>query len=759
MASKGKRIISILIATILLACAVPTVSMLATDITEGTESKEQNPDAAASDNTPTGTVDPTEWVTRDDYEKVAESDTYNMYLYAPRLSIVLENKKTGEILESTLSDEKDDGQSNEIWRGFMKSGVVLSAIIGTNNTYQVDLLNDVNSIDVTKLDNGFSAKVFFKKYQFGFTVNVSLEKDQLLVEVPEESILEQKDGTYIGTISLFPMMGYSYLGEKEGYMLIPDGNGALVYLNDKEGRFQTGFSQMIYGEDAGFASQKVETYLWKKYDTVIDPNPVIAPVYGMIHTDDRLGYLAVVEEGDKRASIEVQPNGVMTSYNRCYAKFLLRDVYVQPLNQSNSGTVQKAEENRTKMDLKVRFILLSGEDADYSGMANAYRDYLLQNALVVPTDVSYQSRVDFLGSEREKFLLGTTAVPMTTVEQMEEIFGELREEGVSSLLSVYKGWQSGGLFNLPITKYKADASIGGTGKLTSLIKEAAEENYNIFLYNDTLQMNGSTNSTTFNAVKMVNKRTLKEESYKQVYRLFYYVLPAKAETTLEKFLKSYTAKGVSNLAVAGSSDHLFSYSSKGSYYTRLDTADVYEEMLSYASDNANLILEQPSAYLWKYTKAFLDMPLTSSQYMYVDEEIPFLTMVLKGIMPVYSEYVNFEANKTEYFLKMVESGAYPSFYITYENSSDLIYTNSSDLYSTQYSTYKDSIVEYDTKLRELASKTGDSNIIKHEKLDSGVTKVTYSNDVVVYVNYSKTAKTVDGINIDAMSYEVGEANE
>lgn len=759
MASKGKRIISILIATILLACAVPTVSMLATDITEGTESKEQSPDAAASDDTPTGTVDPTEWVTRDDYEKVAESDTYNMYLYAPRLSIVLENKKTGEILESTLSDEKDDGKSNEIWQGFMKSGVVLSAIIGTNNTYQVDLLNDVNSIDVTKLDNGFSAKVFFKKYQFGFTVNVSLEKDQLLVEVPEESIVEQKDGTYIGTISLFPMMGYSYLGEKEGYMLIPDGNGALVYLNDKEGRFQTGFSQMIYGEDAGFASQKVETYLWKKYDTVIDPNPVIAPVYGMIHTDDRLGYLAVVEEGDKRASIEVQPNGVMTSYNRCYAKFLLRDVYVQPLNQSNSGTVQKAEENRTKMDLKVRFILLSGEDADYSGMANAYRDYLLQNALIVPTDVSYQSRVDFLGSEREKFLLGTTAVPMTTVEQMEKIFGELREEGVSSLLSVYKGWQSGGLYNLPITKYKADASIGGTGKLTSLIKEAAEENYNIFLYNDTLQMNGSTNSTTFNAVKMINKRTLKEESYKQVYRLFYYVLPAKAETTLEKFLKSYTAKGVSNLAVAGSSDHLFSYSSKGSYYTRLDTADVYEEMLSYASDNANLILEQPSAYLWKYTKAFLDMPLTSSQYMYVDEEIPFLTMVLKGIMPVYSEYVNFEANKTEYFLKMVESGAYPSFYITYENSSDLIYTNSSDLYSTQYSTYKDSIVEYDTKLRELASKTGDSNIIKHEKLDSGVTKVTYSNDVVVYVNYSKTAKTVDGISIDAMSYEVGEANE
>lgn len=757
MASKGKRILSILIATVLFACAVPTVSLLATDITG--DSTEQAPEENAVDDTPAGTVDPSEWVTRDMYEKVAESDTYNMYLYAPRLSVILENKATGEILESTLSDENDDGLSNEMWQGFMKSGVGVTAIIGTNNTYQVDLINDVNTVDVTKTDKGFSANVFFKKYSFGFTVNVALEGDQLVVDVPNDSIVEKKDGTYIGTISLFPMMGYSRLGDKEGYMFVPDGNGALVYLNDKEGRFQTGFSQMIYGEDAGFASQKVDTYLWKKYDTVINPDMVIAPIYGLIHTDDQLGYLAIVEKGDKRASIEVQPNGVMTNYNRCYAKFLLRDVYVQPLNQSNSGTVVKAEDNRTQMDLRVRFILLTGENANYSGMANAYRSFLLDNKLVAPSDVTYQSRVDFLGSEREKFLLGTTAVPMTTTEQVEEIYDELQTAGVGSVLSLYKGWQKGGLYDLPITQYKADSSIGGTSKLTKLIKEAAEKKYDIYLYNDTLQMNASTNSTTFSAVKMVNKRTLKEESFKQVYNLFYYVLPTKADTTLQKFIKSYTKKGVSNLAIGGASNNLYSYSLKGSFYSRPDTAEAYEKMLSEAYENANVVLEQPAAYLWKYTNAFLDMPLTSSQYMYVDEEIPFITMVLKGIIPVYSEYVNFEANKTEYFLKMVESGAYPSFYITYENSSALIYTNSSNLYSTQFETYKDSIVEYDAKLSELAAKTGDANIIKHEKLDNGVTKVTYSNNTVVYVNYTDEAKTADGVSVGAMSYEVGETNE
>ena len=58
------------------------------------------------------------------------------------------------------------------------------------------------------------------------------------------------------------------------------------------------------------------------------------------------------------------------------------------------------------------------------------------------------------------------------------------------------------------------------------------------------------------------------------------------------------------------------------------------------------------------------------------------SIVLKGVMPMYSEYVNFEANKKEFFLKMVETGTFPSFYITKESSSDLVNTNSSDIYSS-----------------------------------------------------------------------------
>lgn len=131
-------------------------------------------------------------------------------------------------------------------------------------------------------------------------------------------------------------------------------------------------------------------------------------------------------------------------------------------------------------------------------------------------------------------------------------------------------------------------------------------------------------------------------------------------------------------------------------------------------------------------------------------------MVLKGIVPTYSKYVNFEANKTENFLEMVESGMYPSFYVTAEDSSKLIYTNSSNLYSLEFDSYRSTIAQYDRELRAIAEKVGTSCIIDHEILPNGLVKVTYENGIVIYVNYSQSALSDGGVTVDALSYKVGE---
>ena len=684
---------------------------------------------------------------------LTENSKYRMYVNEDDLSLVIEDKDTGSYMESSIS--YDDGLNNNIWLGAMKSAIVLSLINNNSDTTQADLINDENTKTVTYTDNGFSAEIYWTKLKLCVTLEVTLTEEGVVARIPEESIKEDGTQYYIGTVRIYPFMGCSYLDDKEGYMLVPDGNGALIYLNDKEGRYSSGYSGVIYGTDIGFEESQAETLLWDRYNTITDAEQVFAPIYGIAHTDDKIAFLGIVESGQERASIDVMPNGVSVDYNRAYARFVLRRTYNQPTSvNSTSGSLHVYEDDRSHSDLQVRFVFLTGDDATYAGMANAYRDYLLENGEVNQTDTSYKTRVDFLGTERENWLLSTTAVVMTTVEDAEEIYDDLEENGVTGLLTVYKGWQDGGLYNLPISKYKADSDIGGTSALTNFIKSSAEKGNTVYLYNDALLVNPDEQNATFNTIKQVNKRRYEATTHALVYDTFMYLTPARSDYLLNKFAKSYTSKGVNNLALAGITSTTFTYTYSGTKYTRFETVESYDNTINNLSSITNLVMETPCEYLWKYTNAFLDMPLYTSSYIIEDESIPFLSLVLKGVIPMYGDYVNFEANKKEFFLKMVESGVYPSFYITQQESSELINTNSSDVYSSQYDVFKSTIIEYDTELGALSEKTDGANIVNHEILDNDVRKVTYSNGVVIYINYSQSVQSADGVSLEAMSYVV-----
>ncbi len=698
----------------------------------------------------------TDW--KETHKKIAENSRFNLYVNEENLALVVEDKATGHFMESSPS--YNDGANNKTWEAYLSSTIVITYIQGNTDTKQADLVKDNVNKKITYTDNGFEAELYWTKFKFGVTLKVELTEDGLRATIPDSSIIEDSD-VYIGTVAIYPCMGVSYLDEKEGYMFIPDGNGALIYLEDNEKRFNAGYSSTIYGTDNGFTESTVANLLWGRYKMLNDQNLTIAPVYGIAHTDDKLAYLAVVEDGAERATIEAQPNGVNVQYNRAYAKFLLRKRYTQPTsNNSTSGSFHLVEEDRSHSDLTVRFLFLTGEDANYAGMANAYREYLINNGqLSVQEDNSYRTRVDFLGTDREEFLIGTKAVVMTTVEDIYEIYDDLAEAGVTDLFSIYKGWQKGGLYDIPITSYKADSKIGGTKDLTQLIKDAEAKDISFYLYNEALRINPDEQNSTFNVMKKVNKKVFEESTYKEVYSTFRYLTPARSNTLLTRFAKSYTKQGVANLALAGITNSLSTYTYSNVFYSRFQCADSYAETAAALDESLNLVMEQPFAYLWKNTESFLDMPVYMSNYLYEDESVPFLSIVLKGIMPVYSDYVNFEANKEEFFLKLVETGSYPSFYITKESSADLIYTNSSDIYSSQYDVYKDEIISYTNELKAVNEAVAGATITGHEILDNSVRLVTYSNGVQIYLNYSSAAQTVNGVSIDTMSYKVVGANE
>lgn len=689
------------------------------------------------------------------HKLIAENKNYALYMNEEYLSIIVYDKVNDTYMESAVS--YDDGKNNDTWLGAMRSALVLTLIHQSIDTMQADLINDDVEKEITYKEDGFSAKVFWKKYQLGMTLEVTLNEDGVTAKIPDESIIEKSDAYYIGTISMYPYMGSSYLDSKEGYMFIPDGNGALIYLDDKEGRFNSGYSAMVYGKDVGFVDSEVVSLLWGELEMVNDSNKVFAPVYGMAYTQDQMAYLAVIEEGAERTSIEASPNGANIDYNRIHAKFIERRLYTQPTsNNSTSGSFKLVEADRSHSDLQIRFLFLNGENANYCGMANAYRQYLIEKGDLAVREDGYRTRVDFLGTDRETWLMGTKAIVMTTVEDIQNIYADLESQGVTDLFSVYKGWQKGGIFNLPITSYKADSKIGGTKDLTKLMQDAQAKDIQFYLYNEALHINPDEQNATFNIVKKVNKKKYEESTYKDVYETLLYLTPARSQVLLNKFMQSYGKQGVNNLALAGITNNLYSYSYSSQFYTRYDCADTYAQTLAQLDEQMNLVLEQPYAYLWKYTESFMDMPMYNSSYIYEDADVPFMSIVLKGVMPVYSEYVNFEANKQEFFLKLIETGTYPSFYITQENSADLLYTNSCDIYSSQYSVYRDTILEYAFELKEVNQKVAGAHIVAHEILGNGITVVTYDNGVQIYINYASTSQKADGLTLEAMSYKVVE---
>ena len=706
------------------------------------------------------------------YELVGSNSTHELYLNKETLAIIVRDSNTGAIMESVVSEKKlnslveSQSITSEEYKERVVSSVFMSLIEKTSTGDNAGRLVGKSSMKstVNVNNNGFEANVSFDSYGISMKMIVTIDEKGVMVEIPQDSVKEDKSDQFvINELFIYPFLGYTELNYREGYMIVPDGTGAIINLNDNEGKYAAPYSQRIYGGDVSVDTAGSVTYYNDKMNTMKSSENIVMPVWGMVHTDTQMAVLGVIEEGEYNATIQAYPNAV-TNLNWITAKYLYRAVIGEPLDKSNNGetvaTVNTAQSTLNTGDLKIRYIFTSGEEADYAGLAVKYRELLTEEGILEKTQNAFKVRLDFLGSDKENFLVFKRSVTMTTVENIREIIGELQDANVSNILAIYNGWQKGGVYNLPISEYKVDSSIGGKSELNKLVKDLnSNDNVDFFLDSDVQTLNPSTTDSTFDSIKKVDKTTYESvDRGNSVYQKFRLTFPYKSAEYLNDLADDYKDSGITNMAISGITSQLFAYSQKGVEYSREVSKNAYVQAIEKLSnDNFTVALNEPFAYMWKYTDAYLNTPLSTSNYLFCDQDIPFLSIVLKGSIPMYSEYVNFEANKTEFFLKLVESGVAPSFYLTYRSPSYLQNTNSNWIYTSEYSTYKDMIVEYYTKLKELNDQIGDSYIVDHEITPEGVNITTYENGLKVYVNYAKEDVTVDGFTIYGQSYKVGEA--
>ena len=686
-----------------------------------------------------------------EYKLAAQSSRFNLYVREDTLAIILESKLNGSLLYSTVQNP-DDFKDQAAWKGFYQSGIVMEFIedVKSTNT-QADFINMEAQIRMTYLDNGFSADVIFPAYGVGYTAVVTLDERGLTVTIPQDKIIngETEEHRYtVSTFTVYPFLGHSVLGQDEGYMIIPDGQGALIELKDNEKRFSSPFDRPVYGTNIG-----IEDTVNSRWS--VGTEPVIMPVFGMVHTADQIGFLGVIEQGDSAARIRAYPNGANNlSFDWISAKYTYRMVYKQPTGPS-SGAVDMLTEAPRVFDIVQHFLLADGEEATYAGLAIAWREYMEEKGFFANADAErpFDVEVDFLGVERENDVLGKTDVVMTTFQQAGEILESMKTDGVDQVSVIYRGWQANGLTGGVPTAYSPAGSLGGSGGLEALIRKCDGLGVDFSLEADFLSLNTETHPTlTYSAFKKITSQTWSRPTFGPVYDTLYYLAPDRSQAVAQDALNAMRSAKVPGVELTGITQLMADYYYQNHYQESGKLAEIYKEIALSAANNFRTTLKSANAYLWPCASALNDLPVTGSDYAYVSQDVPLLAIALSGKMPAYLEYVNFQANAHKFFLRLAEQGTRPCFLLTMEDPIELQNTNSSDIYSARWDLYRVTLAMWYAQLKELHESIGGASIIAHDILGD-ITRVTWSNGVKVYLNYGEAEGELDGVVLEPMSWK------
>lgn len=702
--------------------------------------------AAAEGAEPEGAVLP------EGYELAAENEGLRLYFRPDTLAIIIESKENGARLYSTVQNP-DDFKDQAAWKGYYQSGIVMEIIEDVKSTpIQADLITQENEVAITRLDNGFTADVSFPKYGVGYQATVTLNDGGITVSVPQSGIVNGEAEGHRYTVSsfvLYPFLGHSVLGQDEGYMIIPDGQGALIPLQDNEGRFSSPFDRPVYGTNIG-----VEDTVNSRWN--VPTEQVIMPVFGMVHTGEGIGFLGVIEQGDTAARIRAFPNGANNlSFDWISAKYTYRMVYKQPTGPS-SGAVDMLTESARTFDIVQHFLIADGTEATYAGLGCAWRKYLEEKGFFAnaESDRPFDVEIDLLGLEKKNDVTGKADVPMTTFAQAGEILDLLGTDGVKRASVVYRGWLGQGLTGgVPTDGLSPAGALGGSEGLRTLMSKASGMGMDFALEADFLSLNTATHPTlAYSALKKITSQTWSAPTFGPVYDTLNYLNPERSRDIAESTLKAFRAGGVPGVSLTGITQLVADYYNNGHYQPGQLMAEKYGQIAGLAAEEMRTTLTSPNAYLWKYAHALRDLPVTGSDYAYVSQDVPLLSIALSGRMPAYLEYVNFQANSHKFFLRMVEQGTRPCFLISMEDPIELQNTNSADIYSSRWDLYRVTIAKWYTELAGLHEMLTGASITDHV-MEGDMTRVTWNNGTKVYLNYGETEGTMDGVTLDAMSWK------
>lgn len=700
-------------------------------------------------------------------------ETYEEF-FVGGLNGLMENgqldRETGEIYLNALSVVYHRGATEECYSVIYNGNPPASAT--RQLTEVTKLLGYTKEMLLEDADKFGFVVTFTEPAKFDLSVEITLEDNgDLKVHVPGSCIVSHNDFYTAQSLSLLPNFGAVTVDQyEEGYIMVPDGSGALVEFNSYIPNVAE-YKRPYYDSDFFSDFSYMPEYAEELY----------LPVYGMMYgagEEMEKGFLAIAEEGARTAYLNVKlasKSSDSAKYNKAYNSFEVSQYKRVKINgeYSSVGGTYLVNAGVQDVDFTLRYQFY-GRGVTYYEMAKGYQAYLAEQEGLSPQygDGAAQMYLEVVGGlnivDRFVGIPYQKAYSMTSYVQLRQMMEELN--GLSYSMQ-YNGAFNGG-WNGEMNRGGALARQNGRKSgLEEVIAYAESQGVPLYLQVALSQVwqQGNSFRASQHAVRDYSNEVVKLSRYQPVLGIlngalsdgmlhdgYNLVSPRYLGAVTDAFLKEAGSYG--NLAVSDLAGMYYAdYRYRG--YVSGETGNrVLEENLAKLSADRQLTLTNPHIDKIGYGGVATDISRESSDYATFAVTIPFKQLVMNGLIAYTTENVNLSSRDSDYFiLQAAELGSRPKFLLTWENVDVLQHSDFNYLFSAQFSLLKEKIRAVYEECAAVRGRIGTDEIAGHKVLADGVYQTTYANGVIVLVNYNLYDVTLaDGTQLPAEGYLIKE---
>lgn len=707
-----------------------------------------------------------------DFKSVAKSKGMELYMREYKgVGVVLAVKdlKTG-VVQYSVSSKASQLDDNEQIRAASLGTVSYMDSTGTMQRVYTGDAYIAGNYKFENIKNGIRITYEFKDMKKGqgfsvpFVFTVADDHFEAGVEIKNIKV-DKKCTGLVMSVAVLPYFASADYGT-EGYMLIPDGSGTLIE-NDYASRDGTVkyYETYVYGYDTTIARTNTSITLNNTEATTL-------PVFGV--KSDSTAMFAVIDSGDAISQVKAVSSREAFPFTSTYAEFIVNksDTYSSGKSSHRQRSSRRSTHRYANTELaKVQYYSLQGEDSDYVGMAECYRDYLIGKGAGAEINENLNFYMDVIGAINKTesvygFITDVTK-PITTFADAEKMVKELSDADVKNINVRLKGWHKGGLESTAMTDAKVEAKLGGKDDLLNLNKTITSLGGKLTADFELINIYDQKSGWSFSkiAVRDLVSSVAQQPIFKpnigtfDEKNVFYRCSGSYISKQIDSFIGDYKELGLSGISVGSLGNNNYSDFYIGERFNDAqNTRDYILDAVAGLKKNVGKVtVDGGNGYTLPYVDTVIAPPMYDSGYEMSMAEIPFLQIALHGLINYTESAHNLNSSPTLQMLRQLETGSAPYYIFTEAENSVFLNTNFNYIYSSQFNTWKNSAVSNYKTLSSVLNGYCDDYITDHEIITDKVRATTYGDDLVVLVNYSSEEYDCYGIKVPAEGYATSTA--